>query len=325
MAASPERIQQIWLGKLHSFDNRTLFQAIAEIISVGHMVQYGWTIEGCHEHSIRLNHPISGQLDLFVVSLILDRDLEQEKILQQELVQALNTLQSTYRVGLTIRTPLFPHVDIPKIVGVTKKWLAKAHAKPDQKQRRVGHVKDALCHLDFRIIGPKEQLDESTVYLVTPPVIGQRLQRHISQMMSQSIEALRQQRSQKDDVPVFLSVVANQSMTFRKSGKELLYGLSHEESQGSTILDTRHWWVVPRPIQNICGGVLCVEQTLDHTRDVPCFDAITFANPWCEFHTVQSSLPLPAYRYSRVQPTDNSSPYSKASWILQKAEGTPAL
>ena len=67
-------------------------------------------------------------------------------------------------------------MDIPKIVGITKKWLAKAHATIDQKQRRVGYVKDALCHLDFRIIGPKEQLDESTVYLVTPPVIGRELQ-----------------------------------------------------------------------------------------------------------------------------------------------------
>ena len=327
MSASPEDVQRIWLGKLHSFDNRTLFQAIAEIISVGHMVRCGWSIERCNEHSIRLNHPISGQIDLLVVSLILDRDLEQEKRHQQELVQALNTLQSTYRVGLTIRTPLSPHMDIAKIVGITKKWLAKAHSKADQKQRRVGYVKDALCHLDFRIVGPKKQPDEPTVYLVTPPVIGQKLQRNLALMMSQSVEAIRQQRTQENDVPVLLSIVANQSMHLsERAWKELLYGLSHEESQGATVLDTRHFggWFQD-PFRTFVGGVICVEHTLKPTSDVPCFDSIAFANPWCEFHTIQSSLPLPAYQYSRVRTTEDSSPFSKASWVLQKTEDPSAL
>ena len=324
MSASPDNIQKIWLGQLHSFDNRTLFQAVAEIISVGHMVKDGWTVQECNEHGIRLNHPVSGQVDLLVLSLILDRDLKQERRLQQMLIDQLNVLESTYRLGLTIRTPLSPHIDIPKIVSMTKKWLSKAHSKIDQKQRRVGYMKDALCHIDFRIIGPKEQPNDPTVYLVTPPVLGQRLQRNISQMMSQSIETLRRHRTQDNDVPVLLSIVSNQSMHIsERAWTDLLYGLSHEQSQGDTVLDTRHFggWFQD-PFRTFVGGVLCAEHTLHPRRKGECFNAIAFANPWCEFPTIQSTLPLPTYRYSRVQPTEYASPFSKASWVLRKTEDT---
>ena len=161
----------------------------------------GWSIERCNEHCIRLKHSTSGQIDLLVVSLILDRDLEQEKRLQQELVQALNTLESLYRVGLTIRTRCRLTWIYQRLSASPRNGWQKPMPQADQKQRRVGYVKDALCHLDFRIIGPKEQQDESTVYLVTPPVIGPKLQRNLLHMMSQSVEVLRQQRPQENDVP----------------------------------------------------------------------------------------------------------------------------
>ena len=80
-------------------------------------------------------------------------------------------------------------------------------------------------------------------------------------MMSQSVEVLRQQRPQKDDVPVLLSVVANQSMHLsERAWKELLYGLSHEK-HGSTILDTRHFggWFQD-PFRTFVGGVLCANR-----------------------------------------------------------------
>ncbi len=320
ISASPDNLQKIWLGQLHSFDNRTLFQGVAEIISVGRLVKDGWSIQECNEHGIRLNHPVSGQVDLLVLSLILDRDLEEERRLQHRLVDQLNALQSPYRLGLTIRTPLSPHIDIPKIVSMTKKWLSKAHSKIDQKQRRVGYMKDALCHIDFRVIGPKEHPSESTVYLVTPPVLGQRLQRNISQMMSQSIETLRRHRTQGKDVPVLLSIVSNQSMHIsERAWTDLLYGLSHEQSQGNTVLDTRHFggWFQD-PFRTFVGGVLCAEHTLNPRREEDCFNYIAFANPWCEFPTIQSALPLPTYRYSRIEPTEYASPFSKASWVLKK-------
>lgn len=323
MSASPENIQKVWLGRLHSFDNRTLFQAIAEIISIGHMVQYGWSIENYGEHCIRLSHPTSGQVDLLVLSLILDRDLKQERQLQQKLVEQLNTLDSTYQIGLTIRTPLSPHIDVSKIVAITKKWFAKTDPTSSQKQRRVGYVRDALCHIDFRIIGPKKEANEATVYLVTPPVIGQQLRRNIANIMSQSTEVVRQQRRQGSEVPVLLSIVANQSMHLsERAWKQLLYGLSHEESKGSTRLDVRHFggWFQD-PFRTFVGGVLCAEHTLGPTTGIPCFDSIAFANPWCEFATIQSALPLPAFRYSRVKPTEATSPFSKASWMLRKTDG----
>ena len=318
MSTSPENMQKVWLGQLHSFDNRTLFQAIAEIVSIAHMVQSGWEVESCSEHCIRLNHPLSGRIDLLVLSLILDRDLEQEHRIQEQLIAELNTLQSTHTIGLTIRTPLSPHIDINKIVSITKKWLKRANTKQEQKQRHVGYVKDALCHIDFRIIGPKKA-DEPTVFIVTPPVIGQRLQRNIVQMMSQSVEVLRQ-RKQPSNVPVLLSIVANQSMHLsERAWKELLYGLSHEESKGNTRLDTRHFggWFQD-PFRTFVGGVLCAEHTLKPTNGVPGFDSIAFANPWCEFSTIQSTLPLPAYRYSKVDTTEDTSPFSQASWILKR-------
>ena len=319
MATSPENMQKVWLGQLHSFDNRTLFQAIAEIVSVGHMVQSGWEVESCGEHCIQLYHPESGRIDLLVLSLILDRDLEQEHRIQEQLVAQLNTIESTYTIGLTIRTPLSPHIDINKVVSLTKKWVEKTDVQKGQTQRRVGYVKDALCHLDFRIIGPKKEANEPTVFLVTPPVIGHRIQRNIVQMMSQSIEVLRQ-RKQPSDVPVLLSIVANQSMHLsERAWKELLYGLSHEESKGNTRLDIRHFggWFQD-PFRTFVSGVLCAEHTLKPTNGVPCFDSVAFANPWCEFSTIQSTLPLPAYRYSRVDTTEDTSPFSQANWILKK-------
>ena len=330
MNASPEKLQQLWMGKLHSFDNRTLFQAIAEIVSISHLAQFGWQIESCSDACIRLRHPSNRRLDLLVLSLILDRNLEQEKQTQQELVDALNQLESAYHIGLTIRTPLSPSVDIPKIVALSKKWLAKVHLKgttnqDKEKSRRVGYVKNATCHIDFRVIGPKKDAQSPNIYLVTPPVIGQKIQRNVNQMMSSSIEAIRQSRPNDANTPVLISVVTNQPLQLSdRVWKHLLYGLSHEETNGYSSLDTRHFggWFQD-PFRTFVGGVLRIEHKSQTRGNLPCFDSMTFSNPWCEFNTVQKSLPLPAYRFTRVLPTEYPSSFSKASWTLQKKEAQP--
>lgn len=327
MSASPEKLKQMWMGRLHSFDNRTLFQAVAEIVSLSHMVRHGWQIESCNDTCIRLQHPTTGPIDLLVLSLILDRNLIEEKKIQQELVHELNQLECSYRIGLTIRTPLSPNVNIPNIVSLTKKWLAKIHAKNQSSHdqdmgasKSVGYVKNAMCHLDFRVIGPKLDSHDETVLLVTPPVIGQKMKRNIKHMMSKSVEALRQIRSRDTNIPVLISVVANQSLQLSdRTWKHLLYGLCHEETKSYTRLDTRHFggWFQD-PFRTFVSGILRLEHSSETTLELPCFNSITFANPWCEFNLIQSTLPLPAYQYCRVSPDENTSTFSKASWTLSK-------
>ena len=315
---SPEHMKDVWIGRLHSFDNRTLFQAIAELISIGNMVFAGWTIKDWNENCIRLEHPSSGTLDLLVLSLILDRDLNVEARLQEELVQQLNTLESSFQVGLTIRTPLSRHMNFEKVVDATQKWLQKIHADPSNKRRQSGYVKDSLCHIDFRVTGRKKTAEDNTVFTVTPPVIGQRLKRNLSTMMSQSIEAVRQHRSNEDNTPVMLSIVSNQSMQLsEKAWKQLLYGLSYEETNGTTTLDTRHFggWFQD-PFRTFVGGILVAEHTPNVPEGVPCFSSITFSNPWSEYRSIQQNIPLPGYRFSRIEPAERTSRYSKEQWLL---------
>lgn len=319
--ASPTQMQDVWIGRMHSFDNRTLFQAIAELISIGNMVFAGWKVKDWNENCIRLEHPTSGTMDLLVLSLILDRDLYKEKRIQEELVQRLNELESGFQIGLTIRTPLSSHMSFEKVMDATNKWLQKIHAEPSKKRRHSGYVKDSLCHIDFRVIGKKKTAEEQTVFTVTPPVIGQRLQRNLTFMMSQSIEALRQHRSADDKTPVMLSVVSNQSMQLsEKAWKKLLYGLSYEECNGKTTLDTRHFggWFQD-PFRTFVGGVLVAEHTPNVPEGVPCFSSISFSNPWSEFSSIQQSLPLPGYRFARFNKNNRSSAYSREKWVLVRS------
>ena len=103
----PEELQQLWMGeRLHGPDNRTLFQAIAEIVSISHYGSvHGWQIEVVYSDAcIRLQTPLTtGRLKLLVVlSLILDADLEQEKQTPTARTRRckLNQLESAYHIGL---------------------------------------------------------------------------------------------------------------------------------------------------------------------------------------------------------------------------------
>ena len=125
---------------------------------------------------------------------------------------------------------------------------------------------------------------------------------------------------QNTKIPVLISVVANQSLQLsERTWRHLLYGLSHEETKECTKLDTRHFggWFQD-PFRTFVSGVLRLEHSTQTKVGIPCFDSITFSNPWCEFSTIQSTLPLPAYRYSKISTAEESSPFSKACWTLRK-------
>jgi hypothetical protein len=319
LESSPQEMQQVWLGKLHSFDNRTLFQAISELISIAHMVHTGWSVDSWNEECIRLNHPQSGELDLLVLSLILDRNLAEEKKLEKCLVEKLNALDSTHRIALTLRQPLSRHIDMDHVASVAQKWLKKHSKKPSK--RHSGYVKDNICHIDFRIVGTKDTPSQPTVSLVTPPVIGRQMTRHIQTMMSQTIESVRQQRPPSSNVPVLVSVVSNQSMQLSEHAwKQMLYGLSSFDCADRTDLDVRHFegWMQD-PFRTFVCGVMHAEHTPNVPEGVPCFKMTSYANPWCEFTGIQTGLPRPGYRFTKVEKSGNLT-FSKPSWSIHRIQ-----
>ena len=320
--ASPSAIRDQWITSIHSFNNRKLFQAIGELVSIANLATQGWKVEGIQDGCIRLRHPKQGPLNLWVISLLLDRDLELEKRLQQELTHAINQLDTPYQLAMTLRTPLSRHASIEDIVQVTKKWLIRythkdsTHTNKRQKTKRgTGFYKDDVTHIDFRVVGTKSDAQDATITCLLPPVIGRQMHHHLHQLLSDATEQLRAQKS--TDIPTLLSVVSNQSLQLsHRAWKFLLYGVSKTESSqdNQTALDTRHFggWLQD-PFRTFVSGVMQLEHNPNLPTGVPCFQSVSFDNPWTEFPQLRDNLPFPRYRAVKASSTQTPDVGAKGS------------
>ena len=325
LQSSPTHMQHHWNNNLHSFDNRKLFQSIAELISIGQMVQQGWTVDAWYNDCIRLTHPEHTTVDLLVLSLILERDLAKEASIEETLKQRLNQLDSEFTIGVTLRMPLSNRTHIDNIVSVTKKWLTKmslkskdspASKKNRKNNKRTGYYKGPYTHIDFSILGRKQHPEDDTVGHVLQPVIGRKMHHSIYKMLTDTIEQQRQQRDAHSVVPVIISVVSNQSLQLsERAWKFLLYGVSKSETQNRTDLDTRHFggWFQD-PFRTFVSGLMQMEHRKDAPNGTLCFKSISFENPWGEFVPKTEHLPYPKYSCTRPAPSRST---SKHSWTLK--------
>lgn len=321
LQSSPTHMQEHWTNNLHSFDNRKLFQSIAELISIGQMAQQGWSVDSWHNDCIRLTHPTHIAVDLLVLSLILERDLAKEASIEHTLRHRLNQLNSEFEIGITLRIPLSNRTNVDSIVAVTKKWLTKMTLPSTlatdsrKKGKRSGYFKDSYTHIDFSILGRKQHPQDDTVGHILQPVIGRKMHHSISKMLTDAMEQQRQQREAQSTVPILISVVSNQSLQLsERAWKFLLYGVPKSETQNRTDLDTRHFggWFQD-PFRTFVSGLIQME----HRKDTPhgdfCFKSISFENPWGEFTTQKELLPYPKYSCVRPNPTIST---AQNSWIL---------
>lgn len=314
--ASPSPIRDQWITNIHSFNNRKLFQAIGELVAIANLATQGWKVDGAQDGCIRLVHPQKGLLNLWVISMLIDRDLELEKRLQQELIKSLNQVDTPYQLAMTLRTPLSRHSSIEDIVQVTKKWLiryAKKSKTTGSNKRKAkqatGFYKDDVTHIDFRVVGTKTTSKSSTITCLLPPVIGRQMHHHLQRLLSDATERLRVQKS--TDIPTLLSVVSNQSLQLsHRAWKFLLYGVSKSESSQhlETALDTRHFggWFQD-PFRTFVAGIMQLEHNPNLPTGVPCFQGVSFDNPWSEFLYLRDNLPFPRYRASK-SPSEITSP-----------------
>lgn len=310
LQSSPQGVQDHWIEGLHSFDNRKLFQSIGELVSIGHLVNNGWTVEGCQNDCIELNHPTKGQINLLVLSLILQRDLTIERRLLDNLTEKLNSIESPFQIGVTLRSPLSPRTDINQVVVTARKWIKK-RASSTRRHRKSGYFKDNYTHIDFSVVSPKETDDTPTVSHTIPPVIGRQMHHAVEQMLSASAERYRQQQA-KNGRPLVLSIVSNQSMQLsERAWKFLLYGVPKFEFNVHTELDTRHFggWFQD-PFRTFVSGIMRLEHTPTVPKGVPCFSALTFSNPWSEFSTLHNALPTPGYQHQSPQKREKHQSYT---------------
>lgn len=321
LQSSPTHMQEHWTNNLHSFDNRKLFQSIAELISIGQMVQQGWSVDSWYNDCIRLTHPTHGAVDLLVLSLILERDLSKEAYIENTLRQRLNQLDSDFEIGVTLRMPLSDRTNVDNIVAVTKKWLTKMNASSilptdsRKNRKKTGYYKDSYTHIDFSILGRKQQPKDNTVGHILQPVIGRKMHHSISKMLTDAVEQQRQQREAQSTVPILISVVSNQSLQLsERAWKFLLYGVPKSETKHRTDLDTRHFggWFQD-PFRTFVSGLIQMEHRKDTQDEDLCFKSISFENPWGEFTTQKELLPYP--KYSCARPNSSIST-TQHSWTI---------
>ena len=82
LSESQGELRDRWTGQLHSFSNQQVFQAIAELVSTGHLLQTGWIPTSWNGETIELQHPENGTIHLLTLSFLLQRNKKLEEMTQ---------------------------------------------------------------------------------------------------------------------------------------------------------------------------------------------------------------------------------------------------
>lgn len=298
-----------WMDRLSSFSNQRLFQAIGELVAVGHMTHAGWKVHGLENDCIQLSHALYGPADLLTLSIILDRNLDEERLLETKILEQIESIESDYVLSVVFRTPLHRNVRILDIQQTVQTWLKRINLK--KKRTCSGYYKDTYTHIDFSAVRRKSSAKEITVQTVLQPIIGQKMKHVVQDMLTQSVEKHRHVRNKNH--PLFVSIVSNQALGISdRAWKFMLYGLERCKYNKQIELDPKSFdgWFQD-PFRTFVGGLLNFQHNPNLPVGTPCFQLTSFTNPWTEFEKSSLGIPLPGYCTSRNL---------QGNWILHKCE-----
>lgn len=279
-----------WTGQLHSFSNQQVFQAIAELVSTGHLLHAGWRPTSWNGETIELHHPEKGTMHLLTLSFLLQRNKRVEDNLTQALIHQLNQLDTPHQIALTLRTPLQMNTNIPKIVRTLSYWLKEID--PNQKQTLSAFYTDNVIRLDCKYLQPRSEGSQVVSYHL-PPLTARKMHHVVSNTAGKSVERIR--RTLSADVPVLVSLVSNYPMQITTSGWNFLfYGLKQSQCGTQVTIDNQqfHGWFQD-PFRTQVTGVMTLEQHVQPRLGEPCFSSFVHCNPWSEFTELHGTLPGP--------------------------------
>lgn len=281
-----------WTGQLHSFSNQQVFQAIAELVSTGHLLHAGWRPTYWNGETIELQHPENGTMHLLTLSFLLQRNKKIEKEQTDTLIHQLNQLDTPHQIALTLRTPLQKNTDIPKIVQTLSYWLKEIN--PKRKRTLSAFYTDNVVRLDCQYLQPRTECMPVVSYHL-PPLTARKMHHIINNAAGKAVERIR--RTLSADVPVLVSLVSNYPMQITQSGWQFLfYGLKQSQSDKQVTIDNQQFngWFQD-PFRTQVTGVMTLEQHIEPRLGEPCFGSLVHCNPWSEFTELHDTLPGPKF------------------------------
>ena len=247
--------------------------------------------------SIAVQHHDGTTADLLCVSLILDRNDEEEKYLSHLLQSQLNKLDSSKKIALIYRSPLQNRKSIQAAITCFSTWLSE-----NPKTYTTSYYRDEFNWIECRTMPSTRFLNHDIVQIVQESLCSDILLNKIDIHCNAALEQIR--LNQFNASPVLLSIVSNQLCRISEnSWRFFLYGPTSTVYQNQYRQDAnqmRGW--LHDPFRTFLSGVLKIECSFDNESNP--FEAESFENPWSEFKRFAPILPSPKLQLLRKENLD---------------------
>ena len=302
---SPPSVALRWRELLQSLSNDHFFQGFAELLSFAELQRMGWQAVKWRRPgpTLHLKHPSGKEAQLLTLSFIQQRDQQQERLLERELIERINQIDTKHKISLSFRRPLNAYSNFDEILTSFASWLSGT-ARP----RSSVSFRDAATWLEARLLPTVKFSNTKVVQSVQAPMCSSDILKYINREADQSLEEFR--RSQSKYQPLILSIVSDQPLRISQNAwRFFLYGPSSSvySKNGHRYYecdaDQMKGWLQD-PFRTFLSGLLRIENngssekgrlmgSCDRNNGWETVDSTSFLNPWSEFDGFSALLPSP--------------------------------